>query len=290
MTASATVGNASPPPDGTRVRAARRPLGLRGAIGPAVSAVVLLIGVLWAVAPGVFTDRDPIASDPAQRLLPPSSEHWFGTDLLGRDQYSRVVYGSVHSLTGAALAVAVGLIVGVLLGLWAGYAGAWTESIVMRVVDTLLATPALLLSMAIVVAFGFGTTNAAIAVGVTSIATFTRLMRGEVLAIRGRDYVEAARAVGTRPLAVAVKHVLPNCLVPVLALAALQFGAAILAIATLGFLGFGTPPPTPEWGLLVSDGRDYMAFAWWLTVLPGLVIVAMVLAAGRLSAYARRQL
>lgn len=245
---------------------------------------ILLVAVAWASMPSVFVSGDPFAASAEARLQGPSWQHLFGTDLLGRDVFVRVVHGAGRSLSGAALAVAIGLTVGVVVGLCAGYLGGFAESALMRLVDVLLAVPGLLLAMAIVVAFGFGTLNAAIAVGVGSVATFARLTRSEVLRVREMDYVEAGVGSGSSTLIVMVRHVLPNCALPVLALVALQFGSAILALATLGYLGYGTAPPDPEWGLLIADGRDYMAVAWWLTVLPGLVIVAVVLAAGRVGA------
>nr|WP_249277200.1 ABC transporter permease [Rhodococcus sp. 06-621-2] len=250
----------------------------------AAAASVLVLALAWALLPSLFTSGDPLQTGTAARLQAPSAAHLFGTDLLGRDVYTRVVHGAARSLSGAAFAVTIGLVVGVMVGLCAGYLGGIAESALMRLVDVLLAVPGLLLAMAIVVAFGFGTINAAIAVGVGSIATFARLTRSEVLRVREMDYVEAAVGSGSSKFVVMIHHVLPNCARPVLALVALQFGSAILALATLGYLGYGTAPPDPEWGLLIADGRDYMAVAWWLTVLPGLVIVAVVLAAGRLGA------
>jgi peptide/nickel transport system permease protein len=153
----------------------------------------------------------------------------------------------------------------------------------MRVVDVLLAIPALLLSLAIIIALGFGITNVAFAVGSAFVATSARVMRGEVLKIRSSPYVEAARAGGARGSRVLWRHVLPNSFEPVLVLAAMQFGSAILYVSTLSFLGYGVTPPAPEWGSLVADGRDYLNTAWWLTTMPGLTIVATVLAANRIS-------
>ena len=153
----------------------------------------------------------------------------------------------------------------------------------MRVVDVLLAIPGLLLSLSVIILLGFGTVNAAIAVGLGSVAAFARLMRAEVARVRRTEYVEAAYGSGGTFVTVLRRHVLPNSLTPIAALAALQFGTAILAISTLGFLGYGAPPPTPEWGLLIAEGRNYVATAWWLTALPGLVVVAVVHSANRIS-------
>lgn len=244
---------------------------------------VVTVAVLWAVIPGVFAPGDPLTGVPADKLLPPSAAHWFGTDTLGRDLFGRVVHGAVHSLSGALIAVTVGLALGTLIGAIAGAVGGVVDDVLMRVVDVLLAIPGLLLALTVIILLGFGTVNAAIAVGLGSVAAFARLMRAEVARVRRTEYVEAAFGSGGTFFTVLRRHVLPNSLTPIVALAALQFGTAILAISTLGFLGYGAPPPTPEWGLLIADGRNYVGTAWWLTALPGLVVVIVVLSANRIS-------
>ncbi|WP_137844031.1 ABC transporter permease [Microbacterium sp. 2FI] len=248
-----------------------------------VAIAVVAVAVLWAVAPGLFTSYDPIDGVPAEKLLPPSATHWFGTDAIGRDLYARVVHGAIHSLSGALIAVTVGLVAGTLIGVIAGSVGGVLDEILMRIVDVLLSIPGLLLSLSIIILLGFGTVNAAIAVGIGSVASFARLSRSEVVRVRRSDYVEAAFGSGGSFASVLGRHVLPNSLTAVVALAALQFGSAILAISTLGFLGYGAPPPTPEWGLLIAEGRNYVATAWWLTTLPGLVVLVVVLSANRIS-------
>ncbi|GGT04242.1 ABC transporter permease [Nonomuraea spiralis] len=251
--------------------------------GLILSWTVIAVVLLWAVVPGLFTGYDPIAGVPVEKLRAPSGQHLFGTDAVGRDVFARVVYGAVHSLSGAFVAVAVGLLLGTLLGLLAGSAGGVLDAAVMRVVDVLLSVPGLLLALVVIILLGPGTVNVAVAVGIGSVAAFARLSRAEVVRVRRTDYVEAAFGSGGRFPAVLWRHVLPNSLGPVIALAALQFGVAILAISTLGFLGYGAEPPTPEWGLLIAEGRNYLATSWWLTTLPGAVVVAVVLAAGRIS-------
>ncbi len=246
-------------------------------------AVIALVA-LWALAPGLFTGHSPIQGTAGHQLQGPSAAHWLGTDALGRDVYARLVHGAVHSLSGAFVAVAVGLVLGTLLGLVAGSVGRWVDDALMRTVDVLLSVPPLLLSLSIIIILGFGTINAAIAVGVASVATFARLVRSEVVRVRRTEYVEAAFGSGGRFAAVLWRHVLPNSLTSVIAMAALQFGSAILSISTLGFLGYGAPPPTPEWGLLIAEGRNYISTAWWLTTVPGVVVVAVVLSANRISA------
>jgi peptide/nickel transport system permease protein len=248
---------------------------------------VVRLAVAWALVPGLFASGDPTESGTTEPLLAPSADHWFGTDAVGRDLYTRVVWGARHSLSGALVAVLVGMVVGTLLGLVAGSVrggrNGWLDTLIMRIVDVLLSIPALLLSLSVIILLGYGTMNAAIAVGVTNVAMFARLARSEVLGVAAADFVEAAYGSGGTAWSVLWRHILPNSLTPVLALAALQFGSAILQLSTLGFLGYGAPPPTPEWGLIISEGRDFIATSWWLSVLPGLAIVLVVLATNYLS-------
>lgn len=251
--------------------------------------LIVLLVASWALFPGLFTHYSPTEGLPGTQRLAPHAGHWLGTDQLGRDLYTRIVWGASHSLSGALVAVALGLVAGVTLGLIAGATGGKTENILMRAVDVLLAIPGLLLSLSIIILLGFGTVNAAIAVGITSVANFTRLTRAEVVRIRHLDYVEAAIGSGATFFQVLWRHILPNAMTSVFAFAALQFGSAILALSTLSFLGYGTPPPTPEWGLLIAEGRNYLATAWWLSTFPGLVVVAVVLAVNRLSHHFARR-
>ncbi|MBB4683698.1 ABC transporter permease [Amycolatopsis jiangsuensis] len=249
-----------------------------------VLSVLLLAAVLIAAfAPGLFTGQDPITGVPAERLQGPSLAHLFGTDETGRDVFARVVHGAGLSLRATVLAVVVAFLAGSALGLLAGFRGGWLEAVVMRVVDVLQAVPAILLSLALVTSLGFGTTNVAIAVGVANLAAFARLMRAEVLRVRSGVFVEAARASGVRWAGVLGRHVLPNALGPVLVLATVTVGTAVLEVSALSFLGFGAGPPTPEWGALVAGGRNFLATAWWMTTFPGLTVAAVVLAANRLS-------
>lgn len=250
--------------------------------GTVIPLLVILVALLWAVLPAVFAPLSPTQTV-AAALQPPSPAHWFGTDATGRDLFARVVHGASNSISGALIAVLVGLVVGTAIGVTAGAVGGVVDDVLMRFVDVLLAVPALLLSLSVVILLGFGTTNAAIAVGVTSVAAFARLARSRVVSVRVSEYVEAAFGSGGTFFGVLWRHILPNSLTPVIALAALQFGSAILQISTLGFLGYGAPPPTPEWGLLIAEGRNYVATAWWLTALPGVIVAAVVLATNRLS-------
>lgn len=245
--------------------------------------LVMLLAAIAALFPALLTPYSAVEGIAGAQRLAPQAGHWLGTDQLGRDVFARIVYGASHSLSAALLAVAMGGIFGTALGALAGAVGGKTESVAMRAVDVLLSIPSLLLSLSVLILLGFGTLNAATAVGIASIASFARLARGEVVRIRHSDYVEAAFGSGGRFLSVLWRHILPNALAPVIAYGALQFGQSILALSTLSFLGYGTPPPAPEWGLLIAEGRNYLATAWWLTTFPGLVVVLVVLAANRIS-------
>ena len=258
-------------------------------IGLALAWLVIAVVTVAAFFPSWFTSMDPLTGVAADRLLPPSVEHLFGTDYLGRDLLSRVIYGTSQSLMGAFFAVTFGVVCGAGLGLLAGATGGILDTLVMRVVDVLLSVPSILLSLSVIIWLGYGTFNAAVAVGVTAVASFARLMRSEVIRVRSLDYVEAAFGSGCKFGTVLIRHILPNSLGAVVSLTAIQFGTAILAISTLGFLGFGTPPPTPEWGLLIAEGRDYVATAWWQTTFPGLTIVAVVMSASRISQRSSRE-
>lgn len=263
---------------------ARRTRRARGIGGLDVAAVVFLGLVAAAVvAPGALSPYDPLEAVPGATLQAPSLAHPFGTDYLGRDLLARVVHGTGRTLLASFIAVLIGLGVGSLLGLVSAYFGRAVDTVISRIVDVLLSIPGLLLSMVVVVALGFGSINAAVAVGIASVATFARLMRSEVLRVRALTFVESARHLGVGPLGVLWRHVLPNSYGPVLSMTTLQFGSSILWIAALSFLGYGAPPPQPEWGLLVAEGREYISSNPALTTLPGLVIVLTVLAISRVS-------
>lgn len=246
------------------------------------SAVLLLVAA-WAAIPGAFTNQDPLRGNPIEKFQPPSAAHWFGTDHLGRDVLARVIYGTSHTILTAGLAVAVGLIVGSIIGVLAGVSGPIVDSVGMRLSDVLLALPGFLISVWIVTAYGPGPLSVGIGVGIGSIAIFARVFRAEVLRVRALDYVEAAFLSGETWWSVIRKHILPNAVGAVVALAVIDLSGAILAISALGYLGYSAPPPTPEWGLLVAEGRSYLATAWWLTSLPGAVILVVIVALGVVS-------
>ncbi|WP_411730793.1 ABC transporter permease [Paeniglutamicibacter sp.] len=254
----------------------RKPRALRSPVFWLTCAPLIMV-LGWALFPALFSGFDPISGVPAEKFQAPGSAHWFGTDHLGRDVFARVVHGTSQTLLTAGLAVTIGLVVGTGLGLLAATAGRAADAVTMRLIDVLLAVPGFLISLIIVTAFAPGPISLGIGVGIASIASFARVVRSEVLRVRSLDYVEAAFMNGGTYWSVVFKHILPNSCGPVLALLAVDLGVAILAISGLGFLGFGSPPPTPEWGLLISEGRQYLASAWWLTTLPGVVIVVVVI-------------
>ena len=291
--ASPTGSSTSVLPQGdSRIRVIRR--WVRGHWGLVLAIAVFSLAVAWALVPGLFTGYDPIAVDNASKLQPPSAEHWFGTDLLGRDLYARTVYGARASLLGASLAVAVAVLVGSLFGAVAGWFGGFADSVAMRIIDVVLSIPGFLLAITIVVLYSAqtghtGLVPAALAGGLTSAATFARLIRAEVLKVRTSNYVEAAITSGATSPAILLRHVLPNSLAPTISLITVQLGIAIIWIASLSFLGLGAQPPNPEWGLLVSDGRKYIATRGWLTLYPALAIVAVVLSTNHISRHLTRR-
>jgi peptide/nickel transport system permease protein len=208
----------------------------------------------------------------------PSSEHWFGVDDLGRDQFSRVVYGARYSLLIGVVSVAIGLSIGLVLGAIAGYVGGFIDSLIMRAMDVMLAIPGLLFAIGIVAMLGPGLWPVMLAVGIVNVPIFARLLRGSVLAQRENDFVLAARAVGVRRRGILFSHILPNAISPVIVQGTLAMATAIIDVAGLGFLGLGPQDPaTPEWGTMLTDVNDYLAIAPWLAIIPGIAIVVSVL-------------
>jgi peptide/nickel transport system permease protein len=274
------------PPARRLTEAAR---GVLTSVPPSVllSSVVILIVLLWSLFPALFTSYSAVSGNPADKFLGPSAQHWFGTDDLGRDEFARVVYGARSSVGTALVAVGIGLFAGGLIGLLAGFFGGWVDAVLGRLVDTLLAIPYFLLAVVIVMGLGFDTINAAIATGISSVAIFARLMRAETLKVRHSVFVESSYLQGGSRNYVLFRHVLPNAYRSVLALSVLQLGQAIIVIAALAFLGYGSPPPASDWGLLVSAGQAY-ATAPWLVYAPAIVIVITVLSINRISRWLRK--
>ncbi len=233
--------------------------------------IVLALALVAALAPQL-APYDMARISPADRLQPPSWEHLFGTDAFGRDLFSRVLYGARLSLAVAVLAVAIAALPGILLGVLAGMYTGFLESLLTRLMDAWIAVPSLLLAVVMAAALGRSTLVLALALGLVGISTYYRQARAETLLVRGALYVEAARALGCPELHTLRHHVLPNVLPSLLVLVSLRIGAMLLAVSALGFIGLGAPPPEPEWGALMAEGRDYLRQAWWLTFFPGLAI------------------
>lgn len=239
--------------------------------------ILVLLVVVALLAP-LLAPQDPLAQDLYSRLQPPSLEHPFGTDDFGRDVLSRIIYGSRISLRIGLVAIAAALAVGTVLGLWAGYWGGLVDTLIMRVMDLLLAFPSILLAIAVVAVTGPGIDNAIMAVSVVLIPQFARLVRSSVLSVREMAYVEAARALGAGQARILLVSVLPNCMAPIIVQTTLSLGTAILDAAGLSFLGLGAQPPTPEWGAMLAGGRELLLEAPWVMTFPGLAIFAVVLA------------
>lgn len=240
------------------------------------AALILLLAVTSALLPLVLP-RSPIVQDIEAILDPPSTRHFFGTDDLGRDVFTRVVYGGRISMQVGLVSVAIALLVGTTLGLIAGYrAGGWIDNLIMRAIDALLAFPSLVLAIAITAVLGPNIQNAMIAIGIVNIPSFARLVRGQVLVLRPKEFIEAARALGADDRRVMLGHILPNTLGPIIVLAALRLAFAVLAESSLSFLGLGAQPPTPTWGSMLNAGRNYLEHAPWASFFPGMAIFLTV--------------
>lgn len=245
--------------------------------------VVFLLLVLSALLAPHVSPCDPNLQDWKIRLQPPSAGHLFGTDEFGRDLLSRTLYGGRVSLVAGVVPVLLGATAGTLIGLVAGYMGGRWDQILMRLLDVLLAFPMIFLALAIVGTLGPGLLNAMLAVAVVSLPGYARLVRGQVLTLREREYVAAAQAAGASHGRVLLRHLLPNILSPLLVQATLSVGSAILTTASLSFLGLGTQPPTSDWGEMLASGRQYLPEAWWLAVFPGLFVMLAVLSVNLLG-------
>ncbi len=240
-------------------------------------AIILALEIMLAVGAPVFARYDPIEQDYSVALQGPTHAHLFGTDDVGRDLLSRVMYGARISLSVGLIAVGIGSSIGVILGVVAGFYGGVIDTLLLRFMDVLLAFPGILLALAVVAVLGPGLYNVMIAVGFGGIPAYTRLARASTLSVRERDYVLAARAIGCPNRRIMGRYILPNVIPPVIVLATLGIAGAILTAAGLSFIGVGAQPPSPEWGAMLSLGRQYLQRAWWVTVFPGLAIMLTVL-------------
>ncbi|HEX6989270.1 MAG TPA: nickel transporter permease [Bacillota bacterium] len=273
--AEATLDEATPGTGtGGRARSLRRLLrDVNAVVGGGLVLAFLIVALL---APWI-SPHDPVQNDLANSMRPPGGEHLLGTDNLGRDILSRIIHGARISMLVGLIAVGVALAIGIPVGLAAGYLGGRFDTIAMRCIDILLAFPDLLLAILIMSILGPNLGNAMIAVGIASVPIYARLLRSSVLSVREEEFVEAARAAGVGHLRIMFRHILPNCLSPLIVQSTLRIGSAILTAATLSFLGLGAQPPTPEWGAMVSGGRDFLVSAPHLSLFPGLAILLCVL-------------
>lgn len=246
--------------------------------------------VVAAVAPGIVAPYDPLSTDTSNVLAAPSPAHLLGTDEAGRDVLSRIVYGAQPALFLGIGATVIALGVGSLIGLAAGLGNRFLDAILMRLTDVSLAFPELLLALLIISIFGGGLVNTLLAIGIAGIPSYARLVRGQTLAIRNAGYIEAARGIGLSTTRVALSHVLPNAIRPVLVLATIGVGTATLAGAALTFLGLGVAPPTPEWGSMLSVSRNFLERAWWYGIFPGLTITALVVSTTTIGRTLQRRL
>jgi ABC-type dipeptide/oligopeptide/nickel transport system permease subunit len=245
--------------------------------GATLGALILIAIVGPTIAP--YSDREIAGIS----LASPNAVNWMGTDALGRDIMSRVLFGARISLAVGLFSVAIGLVIGTVLGMIAGFYRGWVDTGASIIIDTMLAFPGILLAIAIISVLGPSLQNAMIAVGIGSFPAYARLVRGSVLSAREHVYVEAARVLGADNRIIMFRHVLPNVIAPVIVLSTLRVGTAILTAAGLSFLGLGAQPPTPEWGAMVNDGRNYLRVAWWVTAFPGVAIMITVLAVNQLG-------
>jgi peptide/nickel transport system permease protein len=238
--------------------------------------IVLWISLTAILAPQLAT-HDPLQMNLADRLMRPSAEHWLGTDSYGRDIYTRVVYGGRIAMRVALGAVLLAVVIGVPLGALSGYAGGWVETLIMRCIDTFLAFPGRLLAITLVAALGPTFLTLCLAIGITSVPGYARVVRASVLSQKAKEYVEAARMTGEAEWRILFYQILSNCIAPILVLVSLDFAHAILVESSLSFLGLGFPPPAPSWGLMLSEARGYMELAPHVAIIPGLIISLTVL-------------
>ena len=249
--------------------------------GATSGGVIFGLFVIMALAAPLLTPHDPVRLNVVESLEPPSARHWLGTDQFGRDVLARVIYGARVSMAMGVVAVTISVVLGLALGLVSGYYRGTVDLLVMRLVDVMLAFPGILLALVIIAVLGPNLGSAMIAVGVSGMPLFVRVVRSSTLTVRALQYVEAAQAAGSGDARMLVRHVLPNVLTPVIVLVTLGIPAAIVAGAALSFLGLGVKPPTPDWGEMLSKGRAFMGTAWWLSTFPGLAIAVVVLAINR---------
>jgi peptide/nickel transport system permease protein len=256
-------------------RRALRRLARRG--GALVGFAVVVFFVLLALLAPWLAPYDPVATNWSAIRAAPSAAHWFGGDELGRDVLSRIIWGARASILAGVVSVCISLALGVPIGMLAGYAGRWVDALVSRITDAMLACPFLILAIALAAFLGPSLTNAMIAIGISATPVFVRLTRAQVLAAKAEDYVEAARALGNPHLRIALRHIFPNIVAPLIVQATLAIAAAVIAEASLSFLGLGQQPPAPSWGSMLNTARNYIDQAPWMAIWPGVSIFLLVL-------------
>ncbi|MBM7570046.1 nickel transporter permease [Aquibacillus albus] len=242
-----------------------------------VGGIIVLFYMLLALTASLIAPHDPYEIDLLNKLQQPSMEHWLGTDDKGRDVLSRLLYGAQLSLGVGFASLFLGAFFGIILGIVAGYYGKWIDTIIMRFIDILLAFPGILLALAIVAALGSSLINVTIAVGIFTIPVFARIVRGSTLSVKKLEYIDAVRSLGANDITIIFKHILPNILSPIIVQGTLRLATVILTTSALSFLGLGAQPPLPEWGAMLSNGRDFLFSAPYLTIFPGLAIATLVL-------------
>lgn len=257
--------------------------------GVLLAAAFLLVLAAAIAYPPLVTHFDPLVSDIAQTLQPPSAAHWFGTDRIGRDVFARVIYGARYSMLIGLASMIVALVIGLVIGMTAGLGKRLADESASRVFDVLSAFPPVLLSLFVVTFLGQGIVNIAIAVGIAGIPKFGRVLRSQTLVVRRADYVTHAVSYGLSRRRVFLRHVLPNVLVVVPVIATIDIGSAIIAVSALSFLGLGPQPPTPEWGVMLAEGRDVLRVAWWPSVFPGMAITLTVVAFSVIGKFLQRK-
>jgi len=250
---------------------------MRGSHGFVLGAIIVALMVTMAITAPLIAPHNPLEYQPHIRLNPPSSQYPFGTDGLGRDVFSRVIYGSRYSTWIGLISISISLVIGGTLGLISGYYVGWIDNIIMRCMDVMFAFPGILLALFIAAILGPGLSNLMIALGISAIPGYARVTRSSVLSVKEKEYVEAARSIGCNDFIIIFRHILPNVVAPLIVLSTLGLGSRILSAAALSFIGLGAQPPTPEWGLMLNEGRMYLRTAWWITTFPGLAIMLTVL-------------
>jgi peptide/nickel transport system permease protein len=255
-----------------------------------VAALFLALVLAWAVVPSAFTSGSPFDTDIEAALRGPSLDHWFGTDASGRDIYTRVVFGARSSLLIGVAATALALLAAIAFGFAAGLGGRICDGAISRFLEVVLALPGLLLALLFIAMFGPGVATEIVAVAIGSAAGYAWMVRGQVIAVKGSDYVSAATALGHEPRRIVAQHVFPNAMRPLVVLATMGVGQSIVWASSLSFLGLGVAPPAPEWGAMLDAGRDFVSTAWWLELFPGLAIIGCTLAVTVLGRYLQQRL